>query len=83
MSLFDVLDATRLCSSDGLADPAAWAIPIPTVERVPMAEPSGCFSLLSLVRNPRAVLVTGMVGGAAAADVALRILASTLALPRA
>ena len=48
---------------------------VPTFERVPAAEPSGCFSWSSLVRNPRAILVTGLVGGAAVADAAVRIFA--------
>lgn len=73
MSLLEALDATRICSSAALADPAAWARPVSTVKRVPASEPSGCFSWLSLIRNPRAMLVTGMVGGVIATDVALRM----------
>ena len=82
MSLLDVLDATRLCSSGALADPAAWAMPLPTFERAPAADPSGRFSWSSLVRNPRAILVTGVVGGAVAVDAAVRIVAAALTLPR-
>ena len=82
MSFLDALDATRICSSPALADPAVWARPVSTVRRVPAAEPSGCFSWLSLVGNPRAMLVTGMVGGSMAKDVALRMLVSARVFPR-
>ena len=82
MSLLNMLDATRMCSSAALADPAAWARPVSPARRAAASERSECFSWLSLVRNPRAMLVTGMVGGVMAADVARQMLASASTFPR-
>lgn len=82
MSLLAALDATRICSSAALNDPAAWALPLAPVERAPAVPPGDGFSWLSLVRNPRALLVSGMVGGVLATDAALRMLPAVRALPR-
>jgi hypothetical protein len=79
---FDALDATRICSSAALSDPAAWALPLSPVERVPTGSPADGFSWRSLARNPRALLVTGVVGGVLATDAALRRLPSARAFPR-
>lgn len=61
-----VLDATRICarSSAPLADPSAWLMAPPAPPRPkPEPEPSpASYSWWSLVRNPHALLVTGMVG---------------------
>lgn len=82
MSLLDALDATRICSSAALHDPAAWALPLSPVERGPAVPPGDGFSWLSLARNPRALLVSGLVGSVLATDAALRMLPAVRALPR-
>lgn len=76
MSVLTAIDATRICRrwSAGLDDPAAWTIPgPPVVDRARPPEPSRPYSWWSLVRNPQALLLTGMVGTAVAADTLLRV----------
>ena len=82
MFLLDALDATRMCSSAALRDPAAWAMPLAPAERGPVVAAADCFSWRSLVRNPRALLVTGVVGGVLATDAALRMLPPVRAFTR-
>lgn len=65
-----VLDATRICArgSAPLADPSAWLMAPPASPR-PKPEPAPTsYSWWSLVRNPHALLVTGMVGAALIRD---------------
>ncbi len=69
MSVLAALDATRICSRRS-ADPSAWANPVPVPERTPARTEAG-FSWRSLIRNPHAILVTGLVGTAVAADTVL------------
>jgi hypothetical protein len=76
MSALAMLDATHICtrSSDRLADPSAWLIaPAPTSaprRTAPAAERP--YSWLALLRNPHALLVTGLVSPLAARDAVLR-----------
>jgi hypothetical protein len=78
MSVLDALDATRICarSSAALADPAAWSRVPTTPNRRPAAitAPTS-YSWWSLVSNPQALLVTGMIGTMVAKDFAAHILA--------
>lgn len=65
-----VFDATRICArwSPPPADSSAWLIaPPPTPRPKPVRAPVR-YSWWSLVRNPHALLVTGMVGAALARD---------------
>jgi hypothetical protein len=64
MSVLHALDATRLCSRP--VEPTAWALATPVVPRA--VEAPADFSWLSLLRNPRAVVVTGVFGSLLAAD---------------
>ncbi|GAB2478017.1 hypothetical protein GCM10027265_31060 [Jatrophihabitans fulvus] len=76
MSVLDRLDATRLCASSSvaLADPAAWARPIP-VRRAPVAVPQPQpFSWRAMVRNPNALVFSGMMGTVIAKDAVVRLL---------
>jgi hypothetical protein len=80
MSVLNALDATRICTrwSPPLADPAAWRMPAPNVARrqpAPALMQQGRYSWWSVVRNPHAMLVTGVVGTVLAKDAMLRILA--------
>lgn len=76
MSVLHALDATRLCSRP--VEPSAWALVTPVVTRE-AAEPPAAFSWLSLLRNPRAVVVTGVFGSLLAADrVAARVAAAVV-----
>ena len=68
MSVLDALDATRLCARWSTADdPAVWVIPAPPVpDRT--AAPAPQFSWSAFVRNPYALIVSGVVGTMAAVD---------------
>jgi hypothetical protein len=77
MSVLDVLDATRLCSRWSDPDPAVWARPVPTTQRE--ATPHRDHSWRSFARNPRAILMTGLVGADLAKDAMLRAVTSVLA----
>lgn len=79
MSVFDVLDATRVCSrwSTPLSDPDAWVLPAPQVaRREPAPVVDASHSWRSWARNPRAVLVTGMAAPLMAAEAVRRTLAT-------
>jgi hypothetical protein len=81
MSVLNALDATRICTrwSPPLADPAAWRMPAPNVARrqpAPALMQQGRYSWWSVVRNPHAMLVTGVVGTILAKDAMLRILST-------
>jgi hypothetical protein len=68
MSVLDALDATRLCARWSTADdPSVWVIPAPPLPVRPTAPPAE-FSWTAFVRNPYALLVTGVVGTMAALD---------------
>jgi hypothetical protein len=72
MSVLDALDATRICarSSAALADPDVWRRPAPVApRRATPAQPAGDYSWRSLLRNPHALLVTGMVSTVMVKDV--------------
>lgn len=76
MSVFDVLDATRVCSrwSVPLDDPEAWVLPGPQVARRQQAPaPEGNYSWLALARNPRAMLLTGMAAPLIAVEALRRV----------
>src|SRR3954447_18631244 len=66
MSVLDAFDATRLCSrwSSG-DDPSVWVIPGPPVP-IRASTPPPEFSWGSFVRNPYALIVSGVVGTMAA-----------------
>jgi hypothetical protein len=74
--MFDALDATRICarSSAALADPDVWRNPIPVRPRraVPTT-PAEDYSWRSLLRNPHALLVTGMMSTVIVKDALLRL----------
>jgi hypothetical protein len=77
MSVFDVLDATRVCGrwSAGLDDPAVWVLPAPELPRRASAQtPAGAFRWSALARNPRALVVTGMAAPLLAAEAVRRTL---------
>lgn len=78
MSVLDALDATRLCArwSEPLADPAAWARPLPTAPATPRAQRGSAevWSWRALARNPHAMLLTGMVGTSLLAEATVRLL---------
>ena len=77
MSVLDVLDATRLCTRWSDPDPAIWARPIPTTPRPELAV--AAHSWRSLARNPRAMLLTGLVAADLAKDAVRRVLTGELA----
>jgi len=79
MSLLAALDATRICARDSaaLADPAAWLLAPPPAPRREAPEAQRGYSWWALARNPSALLVTGLVGGLAARDAALRAVRPT------
>jgi hypothetical protein len=80
MSVLDVLDATRLCRRWSPAlDDAAWvaAAPLPP-RREPAPTPPGRYSWWCLVRNPHAMLVTGMMGTLVAKDAMVHALVPAL-----
>ena len=75
MSFLQALDATAIASrsSAALADPAAWAMAAPVVARPrPVAPARDRYSWWTLVRNPHAMVVTGMVGVMLARDAVIR-----------
>ena len=75
MSVLDALDATRICArgSSRLNDPAAWARPVPVAARAAVAPVP--FSWRGLVRNPNALLMTGMIGTVMIKDALTGVLA--------
>jgi hypothetical protein len=77
MSVLDVLDATRLCSRWSDPDPALWARPVPMTTREPV--PQRDHSWRSFARNPRAILMTGLVGADLAKDAVRRAVTAVLA----
>ena len=77
MSVLDVLDATQLCSRWSDPDPAVWARPIPTSPRPAVV--AAPHSWRSLARNPRAMLLTGLVAADLAKDAVRRALTTDLA----
>ena len=61
MSVLAALDATRICARSSVA-PDAWTRPVPVVaRRESPTQRAGDYSWRSLLRNPQALLVTGMV----------------------
>lgn len=77
MSVLAALDATRICAGkSGPLPDAAWIVPAPVVARRPAApRPPVAYSWWCLVRNPQAVLVTGVVGALVAKNTLLELLA--------
>ncbi|MFN2560649.1 MAG: hypothetical protein ABR571_05060 [Jatrophihabitans sp.] len=75
MSVLDALDATRICarSSAALADPDVWRRPVPVTPRRTLPAPAPDYSWRLLLRNPHALLVTGMVGTLMVKDAVLGI----------
>jgi hypothetical protein len=76
MSVLDALDATRICERWTASAPQP--IPVPIRPRVPVPAPVR-YSWWTLVRNPQALLVTGLVGTMLATDASLRAVATAAA----
>lgn len=76
MSLFDALDATRICERWTASTPPP--VPVSSRPRVPVPDPKH-YSWWTLVRNPQALLVTGLVGTMLATDASLRVVATAAA----
>jgi hypothetical protein len=73
MSVLDVLDATRICSRWSDPDPSVWARPVATsTHRRPVVHRP--HSWRSFALNPKAMLLTGLVGVDLARDAVLRAL---------
>jgi hypothetical protein len=73
MSVLDALDATRICArwSADLDDPQAWLMaPAPPPASRPSAPEPG-YSWWRFLRNPRAMVVAGMVTTMVATDAVL------------
>lgn len=68
MSVRDALDATRICArwSPDAAD--AWARPVPVPARAVRAPAASRYRWRSLLRNPQALAVTGMVATVVAVE---------------
>jgi hypothetical protein len=61
MSVLDALDATRICARSSVT-PDAWTRPVPVAaRRESAAQWAGDYSWRSLLRNPHALLLTGMI----------------------
>jgi hypothetical protein len=75
MFVLDALDATRICarSSAALADPDVWRRPVPIAPRQALPAPTTSYSWRHLVRNPHALLVTGMVSTLMVKDALARL----------
>jgi hypothetical protein len=73
MSVLDVLDATNLCTR--WSGPEAWALGPPEPPRRSLAAADADFSWWSLVRNPQALLLTGVIAAGLVRDNVLRPLA--------
>ena len=75
MSFLRSLDATSIASrqSAALADPSAWSLPVAVAARSARPAPDAEFSWWALGRNPKAALVTAMVGTALAGNALARV----------
>jgi hypothetical protein len=75
MSFLRSLDATSIASrqSAALVHAGAWSMPIPITPRPAAPVPTGQFSWWGLGRNPKAALVTAMVGTMMAGDALVRV----------
>jgi hypothetical protein len=73
MSVLDALDATRICARSTVA-PDAWTRPVPVAIRREI-KPAGDYSWRALLRNPQALLLTGMVSTVMVKDAVLRSVA--------
>jgi hypothetical protein len=73
MSVLAALDATRVCARASAQPDSAWvrAAPAPVRQVTPACVVG--YSWWSFVRNPQAMLVTGLVGAAVTRDALLRI----------
>lgn len=75
MSVLDALDATRICARSSVA-PDAWTRPVPVnARRGSTAQPAD-YTWRSLLRNPHALLLTGMVSTVMVKDVVLGMVTS-------
>jgi hypothetical protein len=74
MSVLAALDATTLCTPRPVAA-EAWALPVLTYEPRPVTAPAE-FSWWSLVRNPQALLLTGVITANLVRDALARAVAS-------
>jgi hypothetical protein len=72
MSLFSRLDATRICARWSPDDPSVWATPVPVPERARPAAAPARYSWRALVRNPQALVLTGVVGTLVVLDAGAR-----------
>jgi hypothetical protein len=79
MSALAMLDATSICSrsSDRLTDPSAWLmapgpVSVPGPRPTARAEVPVRYSWWTLLRNPHALMVTGLVSPLAARDAVLK-----------
>jgi hypothetical protein len=75
MSFLRSLDATSIASrqSAALVDPGAWSMPIPVAARPAAPASTDPFSWWGLGRNPKAALMTAMVGTMLAGDALVRV----------
>jgi hypothetical protein len=73
--MFDALDATRICARSSVA-PDAWRRPVP-VAPARTVRPQPDYSWRSLLRNPHALLVTGMVSTVLVKDAIVRSVVPT------
>ncbi|MDT4914044.1 MAG: hypothetical protein QOC66_3172 [Pseudonocardiales bacterium] len=80
MSVLDGLDATRICSRwSASLDDAAWVMSAPPLpRRAPVQVHPDRYSWWSLVRNPHAMMMTGLVGTVLAKDAMLHALVPAL-----
>jgi hypothetical protein len=75
MSVLDALDATRICARSSVT-PDAWTRPVPVAaRRESPAQRADDYSWRSLLRNPHALLLTGMVSTVLAQEAMVRRLA--------
>jgi hypothetical protein len=79
MSVLTALDATRICARWSPDDPAAWvSAPRPPERRRAAENRTADYSWWSLVSNPYALLVTGLVGTMATVDAVQRVVAPVM-----
>jgi hypothetical protein len=68
MSVLAALDATRICSRSP-ADPSAWVMAAPpAVRRERPSISADDYAWSALVRNPLALVVSGVIGAMATVD---------------
>jgi hypothetical protein len=71
MSVLQALDATRVCARWSPEDAASWSRPVPVPPR-PVRPAPPRYRWRSLLQNPQALAITGVVGTLVAVDTAAR-----------